>query len=210
MGRVRGVAGGVVEPAEEAGALGEGVVGAEVEHVAAVGSDGDHGRHRLGAGQFLVVGAEREQGVRGAGGAVVVGRVQAEPGPQAGLALVGPAHLPVRPGTAQQHEGRAPRAHRGRGPLLGEEEQLPADGVDQDSGLDGVVGAAERLVAGGVRAQQRQQDVRAGQEVEVQGEGAPGVVGAQVAVGAYEDVDGGVAHHRPASARRRAAVFVAS
>ncbi len=111
---------------------------------------------------------------------------------------------------AQQGEGRAARAHRGRRPLLDEEEQLAALGVDQDSGLDRVVGAAEGLVTGDVGAQQGQQDVRAGQEVEVQAVRAPGVVGALVAVGAREDVDGGVAHRRPASSRRRAAVFAAS
>lgn len=204
--RVPGVAGGAREPVEERRAFGHGMVVDVGEDVAAAGSDRDDGDHRVGIGQLLVARLQWRAGVQGA---AFVRRVQAEVGAQAALAVVHPAELPSGPGEPEQPPPGRAGAHGHRRAFLGEDEEQSAGGVDEGARLAHVVvvpGAFLEPVA----QDERQNRLRAAEQVEIEADGAEGGAPALVPIGARGHEGGPVAHQRPASARRAAAVFEAS
>ncbi len=199
-----------MEPVYERGPLGERVVVEGGEHVAAVRADGDGEGQRVRCGQFAVVGAEHRARLGRPLVAVIVQRIQADVRTQPGLAVVAPAHLPARPGTAQQRQGCRAGAHGGGGRLPGEEEQDLPVGVHQHPGLDRVIRVREAGSRTGAVFEPGQQDIGAGEQVEVESDGSPGVAGAPMTVRASEDVGDVVAHRSPAASPSAAAVFEAS
>ncbi|MFB7467253.1 hypothetical protein ACFCZ1_27765 [Streptomyces sp. NPDC056224] len=201
------VVGGVAEPVQQGGTLLDGVVAYVGEDVTAVVADGDHRHHRVRVRQFLVARVERRAGIRPA--VVVVRRVEPEVAAQAALAVVEPPHLPAGPGAPQQLQGGRPGAQACGGTFLGEGQQEPAGGVDEDSGLDGVVRVSPLLPA--VPGQEGQDHLGPGEQVEVQSDRSVGGTVAHRPVGADDHEGGAVAHGQsPAASRRAAAVFEAS